>query len=68
MSLTLKSFNTLPILVSFAVFLLAELMQHTILMWSSIFVFSLGVLCEVLFQLAKYQVNKTVYSDDEVLK
>ena len=66
MSLTLKSFNTLPILVSFAVFLLAELMQHTILMWSSIFVFSLGVLCEVLFQLAKYQVNKTVYSDDEV--
>lgn len=68
MSLTLKSFNTLPILVSFAVFLLAELMQHTILMWSSIFVFSLGVLCEVLFQLAKYQVNKTVYSDDEVSK
>lgn len=68
MSSTLKSFNTLPILVSFAVFLLAELMQHTILMWSSIFVFSLGVLCEVLFQLAKYQVNKTVYSDDEVLK
>ena len=68
MSLTLKSFNTLPILVSFAVFLLAELMQHTILMWSSIFVFSLGVLCEILFQVAKYQVNKTVYSDDEVSK
>jgi len=68
MSLTLKSFNTLPILVSFAVFLFAEFIQHTILMWSSIFVFSLGVLCEVLFQLAKYQVNKTVYSDDEVLK
>ena len=66
MSLTLKSFNTLPILVSFAVFLLAEFIQHTILMWSSIFVFSLGVLCEVLFQVAKYQVNKTVYSDDEV--
>tara|TARA_R100001377_G_scaffold72811_1_gene48691 strand:- start:21 stop:221 length:201 start_codon:yes stop_codon:yes gene_type:complete len=66
MSLTLKSLNTLPILVSFAVFLLAELMQHTILIWSSIFVFSLGVLCEILFQVAKYQVNKTVYSDDEV--
>jgi len=66
MSLTLKSFNTLPILVSFAVFLLAELMQHTILIWSSIFVFSLGVLCEILFQVAKYQINKTVYSDDEV--
>ena len=68
MSLTLKSFNTLPILVSFAVFLLAELMQHTILIWSSIFVLSLGVLCEILFQVAKYQVNKTVYSDDEVSK
>lgn len=66
MSLTLKSFNTLPILVSFAAFLLAELMQHTILMWSSIFVFSLGILCEILFQVAKYQINKTVYSDDEV--
>ena len=68
MSLTLKSFNTLPILVSFSVFLLAELMQHTILIWSSIFVLSLGVLCEILFQVAKYQVNKTVYSDDEVSK
>lgn len=66
MSSTLKLFNIIPILVSLAVFQVSLLIQHTALMWSSIFVFSLGVLCEILFQVAKYQINKTVYSDDEV--
>ena len=68
MTTKLYIFNIIPILVSLAVFQLSLLIQHTVLMWSSIFVFTLGVLCEILFQLAKYQINKTVYSDDEVSK
>lgn len=66
MSSTLKLFNIIQILVSLVLFQVSLLIQHTALMWSSIFVFCLGILCEILFQVAKYQINKTVYSDDEV--